>query len=198
MKSIRGLRSLGVMLAISFSLAGCLQPDGFDVALTASDQAFKDKQYDAAEKGYVRAVEFAEQTYHKGEGESNLIQGLKSLAECYVAQQKYSEAEPQYLRASQLLESKVGKDMMQTGKLSPDFENWVSILMSLADTYRAEGKFSDAEKAYKRVLALEDKLTNANKAIKAKAQSELAECYAKQGKHKEAKALRAKLNVENK
>lgn len=198
MKAVFGLRSLGVLLAISFSVAACLQPDSYEVAMTASDQAFKDKQYDAAENGYLRAVEFAEKTYRKGEGESDLIQGLKALAECYAAQHKYSDAEQQYLRASQLVESKVGKDMMKTGKLSPDFENWVATLMSLADTYREEGKFVEAEKTYKRVVALEDKLTSPNKDIKAKAQSELAECYAKQGKNKEAKELRAKLNAQTK
>lgn len=189
MKSIRGLRGWGVVLAISFTLAGCMQPDGYEVAITGSDQAFKDKQYDAAERGYLRAVDFAEQEYHKGQGEANLIQGLRALAECYSAQHKYAEAEPHYLRAAQLLESKVGTDMMKSGKLSPDFETWVSVLMSLADNYRAEGKFLEAEKTYKRVLDLEAKLTNPDKVIKAEAQSELAECYSKQGKHKDAATL---------
>ncbi|MBX9877279.1 MAG: tetratricopeptide repeat protein [Candidatus Obscuribacterales bacterium] len=189
MGAFKGLRSLGVMLAISATLAGCMQPDGYEVASTAGDQAFKDKQYDSAERGYLRAVDFAEQEYHKGQGESNLIEGLKSLGKCYSAQNKYAEAEPHYLRAAQLLESKVGTDMVKSGKLSPDFENWVSVLLSVADNYRAEGKFADAEKTYKRVLDLESKLTNPDKVIKAEAQSELAECYAKQGKQKDAVTL---------
>ncbi len=183
------MRSLGMMLAISFTLAGCMQADNFETALTASDQAFKDKQYGAAEKGYQTAVEFAEQSYHKGEGESDLIQALQYLAECYSVQNKFAEAEPHYLRAAQLVESKVGKEMMKTGKLSEDFDKWVSVLMALADNYRAESKFDDAEKNYKKILNLEAKLTNPDKVVKAEAQSELAECYSKQGKNKDAVAL---------
>ncbi len=189
MRSVRGLRSLAMMLALSFALAGCMQADNFETAMTASDQAFKDKQYDSAEKGYQTAVDFAEQTYHKGEGESDLIQALQCLAECYSVQNKFAEAEPQYLRAAQLVESKVGKEMMKTGKLSQDFDKWVSVLMSLADNYLAEGKFDDAEKTYKRVLNLEAKLTNPDKVLKAEAQYKLAKCYAKQGKPKDAVAL---------
>lgn len=189
MRSIKGLRSLVIMLASSVLLSACMQPDGFESAITASDQAFKDKQYDSAEKGYQRAVDFAEQSYHKGNGEAELIQGLKSLAECYSVQNKFAEAEPHYLRAAQLEESKVGTDMLKTGKLSPEFDNWISILMSLADNYRAEGKYADAEKTYKRVLNLEAKLSEPDKVVRAEAQSELAECYSKQRKYKDAVGL---------
>lgn len=189
MRSNKGLRGFGVMLAVSFLLSGCMEPDGFEVALTAGDQAYKDKQYESAQRGYERAIDFAEREYAQGKGEANLIQGLHALADCYSAQNQFAKAEPLYLRAAQLQESKVGTDMMKTGKISPDFDNWVTQLMSLADNYRAESKYVEAEKTYKRVLDLEAKLTTPDKVTRAEAQSELAECYSKQGKNKDAVEL---------
>lgn len=103
--------------------------------------AVANKQWDEAEKHWTAALEFAE-TFAKDD--PRLCKTVEQLAQIFMAQQRYSVAEPMITTALDLRMGLLGKT------LSDSFD----LLDALASCCYAQGKFEETEKSLMTILAL--------------------------------------------
>ncbi len=68
-------------------------------------------------------------------------------------------------------------------------------LNNLAELYRAQGKYAEAEPLYKRALAIREKALGPEHPHVANILRNMAECYKKTGKKKEAKRLEERAKI---
>ena len=104
------------------------------------------------------------------------------LADLYLKQRKYVQAEPLLKRALAIDEKTLG----------PDHPDVAKTLNNLAVLYLKQRNYAQAEAIYKRALAIDEKTLGPNHPNVAKSLSGLALVYNAQGRHDEAKELLAR------
>jgi len=104
---------------------------------------------------------------------------LNNLAELYLAQRKYADAEPLFQRSLAIKENALG----------PDNPAVAAALTSLAELYFEQGKYAEAEPLYQRALHIDEKALGADDPGVASALNSLAGLYSEQGKYAEAESL---------
>ena len=105
-----------------------------------------------------------------------LATSLHRLASLYYAQGKYSDAEPLYLRALEIREQTLNKDLPA---IALSFN-------SLGELYYAQGKYNEAEILYSRALEIREK---SNDPHVVSSLNNLAVFYMSQGKYNEAELI---------
>jgi CHAT domain-containing protein/tetratricopeptide (TPR) repeat protein len=106
-------------------------------------------------------------------------QTLNNLANLYLNQSKYSEAEGLYKRALVILETALGASHSDVGRT----------LNNLALVYRAQGKYREAEGLLERALAIREKALGASHPDVGQTLNNLANLYLHEGKYVEAEEL---------
>ena len=144
--------------------------------------ATEEHRYAEAEKQFKAAIEEAEKF---GPGDTRLATSLSYLAEVYVVQQKYAEAEPLYQRALEIREKAKG----------PEHHDVLVSLNNLAAVYYVHGKYAEAESFYKRSLSILEKVQGPDSPEVATILNNLAELYRAQGKYAEAEPLYKRLLI---
>jgi tetratricopeptide (TPR) repeat protein len=126
----------------------------------------------------------------------NMAYSLNSLAELYRTQGKYSEAEPLYKREIDIREKLpryIGAGSYQVPNIFASFSLGNS-LNNLADLYRVQGKYTEAEPLYKRSLEISEEISGKDSSgfwryNMANSLNGLAELYRAQKKYAEAEPL---------
>ena len=72
---------------------------------------------------------------------------------------------------------------------------WQEPLNNLAELYRVQGKYTEAEPLYKRALAMCEKALGPGHPLEAIVLRNMAECYKKTGKKNEAKKLEERAKI---
>ena len=114
--------------------------------------------------------------YLKQTNSPELATSLHRLASLYYAQGKYSDAEPLYLRALEIREQTLNKDLPA---IALSFN-------SLGELYYAQGKYNEAEILYSRALEIREK---SNDPHVVSSLNNLAVFYMSQGKYNEAELI---------
>ena len=130
----------------------------------------------------------AKQAQAFGENDARLAATLYGLAQAYRAQHDYAPAEKNYLRALAILES---QPLSQPGSepLRERNAGVQSVLSGLADLYRVQGRYREAENYYQRELAIIEKTQGPGSPAVAQALSNnLAALYRAQGRRDEAES----------
>lgn len=159
-------------LAVSFPLyqLGTIYRDG--------------KRLNDAERCFKRAVLIEDGAY--GELSANSRSSLTALASTLIDENKIDEALPLYQRLIRIEEHTA----RQFGKAMPNLENsslFLSLsVQGLAECYAAKGDFAQAEAAYKRSLALDEKDCGATSAAVANGLLKLARLYDTAGNNAQA------------
>ncbi len=120
--------------------AGDAERELIDVAtsLEYAAQAFKQKNYSAAEPIYRRALEVLERNY--GAGDPDTIACLQSLGDIYFQMGRYTEAMPHYKRLLVIGEKVLGRKHPMV----------IDMVLRLASTYQQLGLVDDAETSFRR------------------------------------------------
>jgi tetratricopeptide (TPR) repeat protein len=125
-----------------------------------------------------RALAIYEKAF--GPDNSDVARLLNNLAEVYITQGRYDDAEPLQKRALAIREQVLGRD-------HPDV---AESLNNLANLYQIKGRYADAEPLYVRVLANYEKAPRgANYPSIATPLNNLARLYWTQGRYAEAETL---------
>jgi tetratricopeptide (TPR) repeat protein len=107
-------------------------------SLEYAAQAFKQKNYSAAEPIYRRALEVLERNF--GAGDPDTIACLQSLGDIYYQMGKYTEAMPHYKRLVTIGEKVLGRKHPMV----------IDMVLRLASTYQQLGLNDDAETLFRR------------------------------------------------
>lgn len=120
--------------------AGDAERELIDVAtsLEYAAQAFKQKNYSAAEPIYRRALDVLERNY--GAGDPDTIACLQSLGDIYYQMGRYTEAMPHYKRLLVIGEKVLGRKHPMV----------IDMVLRLASTYQQLGLVDDAETLFRR------------------------------------------------
>jgi len=158
--------------------AGCTTPQGglWQDAVDAADEAYTQGNYAEAEKNFRKAVNRAEAFEPE---DLRLAQSLNGLAETFLAQGRYTEAEPLHKRALAIREKALG----------PEHPDVAQSLNNLAVLYKAQGRYTEAEPLYRRSLAIREKALGPEHPDVALSLNNLAGLYHAQGKYAEAEPL---------
>lgn len=124
-----------------------------------------------------QALRLAEQTF--GSNDSYTQESIKSLASLYLAQHRYAEAEPLYIRAMAVSARLLGDDHLETLTLAGE----------LADTYQGLGRYADAEPLYARALTVMERVAGSDHRDTLTAINDLAGNYARQGRYADSQRL---------
>ncbi|HEY9870685.1 MAG TPA: tetratricopeptide repeat protein, partial [Candidatus Obscuribacterales bacterium] len=153
-------------------------------------------RYAEAEPLYRRALAIAETAL--GPNDPSLVATINNLADLYRAQGKYSQAEPLYKRALALAEkaavgaptppSREERPLHAQDKPVSELE-LATYLNDLADFYRAQRKYSEAEPLYWKALALSEKALGRGHPTLAVTLNNLGDLYRTQGRRAEAEPL---------
>ncbi|MGK7940457.1 MAG: tetratricopeptide repeat protein [Crocosphaera sp.] len=111
--------------------------------------------------------------------EESLASSLNNLAELYHFQGRYSDADPLYLKALELITILLGDN-------HPDV---ATSLNNLAGLYKSQGRYSDAKPLYLQALELRKKLLGDNHPDIATSLNNLAGLYYYQGRYSDAESL---------
>ncbi len=109
----------------------------------------------------------------------DVARSLNSLAELYMEQGKYGEAEPLCNQALAI----------DTKVLGPEHPDVAFTLNSLAVLYQEEGKYAEAERLYNQALAIDTKVLGPEHPLVAATLSNLAALYEGEGKYPDAEPL---------
>lgn len=112
-------------------------------------------------------------------GDTRLPSTLNDLARVYIAEKKYSLAEPLYRRSLLFYEKYVGPDTVDTA----------SSMNRLAEVYRLQGKYAEAEPLYMKALSIHEKTPVGNNAALGTVLNNLGLTYLEQKKYAEAELL---------
>ncbi|HEY9731591.1 MAG TPA: tetratricopeptide repeat protein [Drouetiella sp.] len=107
-------------------------------SLEYAAQAFKQKNYSAAEPIYRRALEVLERNF--GAGDPDTIACLQSLGDIYYQMGRYTEAMPHYKRLVVIGEKVLGRKHPMV----------IDMVLRLASTYQQLGLVDDAETLFRR------------------------------------------------
>ncbi|CAN5172687.1 hypothetical protein BH10CYA1_BH10CYA1_39090 [soil metagenome] len=120
--------------------AGDTERELIDVAtsLEYAAQAFKQKNYSAAEPIYRRALEVLERNF--GAGDPDTIACLQSLGDIYYQMGRFTEAMPHYKRLLVIGEKVLGRKHPMV----------IDMVLRLASTYQQLGLVDDAETLFRR------------------------------------------------
>ncbi|MBI2809908.1 MAG: tetratricopeptide repeat protein [Candidatus Melainabacteria bacterium] len=120
--------------------AGDTERELIDVAtsLEYAAQAFKQKNYSAAEPIYRRALEVLERNY--GAGDPDTIACLQSLGDIYYQMGRFTDAMPHYKRLLVIGEKVLGRKHPMV----------IDMVLRLASTYQQLGLLDDAETLFRR------------------------------------------------
>ncbi len=105
--------------------------------------------------------------------------GKAWLGYLYKSQGRYSEAEPLYLQALEIMRSQLGTDHPSTA----------TSLNNLAGLYRSQGRYSEAEPLYLQVLEIRRSQLGTDHPDTASSLNNLAGLYDSQGRYSEAELL---------
>ena len=137
------------MAASTLFILGCTDSSDpatrWGKASAKASEALQQGKYDEAETLWKAALKDAESF---PPDDPRLVVSLKSLADLYNDQKKFTEAEPLYQRLLAIEEKIQGSD-------HPDV---ATTLYRLAKLYHAQGKSTEAEPLYQRALAIRDRV----------------------------------------
>ena len=175
-------------------------------------------QYATAQHSLERSLQILEETLKSALGTNHLIvSGLVALADLYVAQGRYFEAEPLYKRALAslwllpshralvmahlgILYQRLG-DYLKAEKYSlrvlkfyekafgTEHSNTATSLNNLAVIYENQGRYEQAEPLYQRALAIKEKVLGSEHPSVAITLDNLAGLYHAQGQYGQAEPL---------
>jgi tetratricopeptide (TPR) repeat protein len=153
-------------------------------------------RYQEAEQLYRRALAIAETTL--GPHDPALVATINNLADLYRAQGKYSQAEPLYKRALALAEKAAAVSSQSareavppagTGEPRASEVELATHLNDLADFYRAQRKYAEAEPLYWKAVVLCEKARGRGNPTLAVTLNNLGDLYRAQGRNAEAEPL---------
>jgi tetratricopeptide (TPR) repeat protein len=142
---------------------------------------------------YEQALQY-EQEANKYKQEVKLVQHvlavtLNNLAELYVKQGRYADAEPLHKRSLAIKEKALG----------PNDPAVATSLQNLAGLYYKQRRYADAESLYKRSIVIREKTLGAQDPRVTNALNDLAGLYKDQGRYAEAEQLfRRTLGIDEK
>ena len=139
-------------------------------------KSYKDGNLEKAESLFRRALEMIDRT--RGH-ELDAAVVLNSLGLLYVAQARYSDAEPLYQRSLKIRERNLGADDI----------NVASSLNNLAYLYNQMGRFSEAAPLFKRSLEIREKRLGLDHIDVALALNNLGYFYQSLGRYNDAEPL---------
>lgn len=105
----QGLRYLLVCLMSSFLLTGCFADMEWKWAYDDGVKALKYNDLSKAQEKFTKAVLISEKF---GPADPRFINSMRYLADTYITQDQFAEAEPFYLKVLQYEQSKGGKDSL--------------------------------------------------------------------------------------
>ncbi len=135
-----GLLCLGLWPMVAASA----QDTRWDSIMADAWKAYQQADYAEAEKLLLAALKEAEKF---GNQDPRLPTSLNNLAELYLTQGKYAQAEPLYQRALAIREKALG----------PEHPDVATSLNNRALLYDEQGKYAQAEPLYQRALAVLEK-----------------------------------------
>lgn len=126
-----------------------------------------------------------------------LASKLENLAQVYVAQGKYAEAEPLYIRAIKIWEQGIIRPLHPKGQEWADVWrslgntrlNVASLCTDLASLYEIQGRLSDAESLYQRALKIRQEELGPDRPEVAASLNNLAFLHTKQQRYGDAQVL---------
>jgi tetratricopeptide (TPR) repeat protein len=174
--SLRGLVGRLFLFGMMPIALACSQEAGWESAMAAGQRAAARGDYAAAQRHFTAAVSKGEQF---GFADLRVAQALTLLAQAYVAQQKFVEAEPAYLRALTIFQSVRGEE-------HPDV---AAVLNNLGVLHKKHGQYTVAEPYFTRALAIKEKLLGADHPDVGLSLRNLALLYAAQERYDVAEPL---------
>lgn len=150
--------------------------------ITEADKAQREGKYDLAEMTWMLALDEAE---HFGEADRRLAYTLEKVAECLWFQGRLQEALGYGMRALQVYEQALG----------PHHADVASIATNVAMIHHILKNYDEAERLYKRGLALKTSTLGAKHPEVIKLLGSFADLLQTMGRHEEAAQLRATENV---
>lgn len=150
--------------------------------ITEADKAQREGKYDLAEMTWMLALDEAE---HFGEADRRLAYTLEKVAECLWFQGRLQEALGYGMRALYVYEQALG----------PHHADVASIATNVAMIHHILKNYEEAERLYKRGLALKTSTLGAKHPEVIKLLGSFADLLQTMGRHEEAAQLRATENV---
>ena len=138
--------------------------------------AYERGDYATAERQHTAAVKEAQKFSSQ---DTRLAISLNNLAQTYVTEARYREAEPLYKRSLTILERAVGSNHSDVAKS----------LNGLAMLYKTQGRYEEAEPLFRRALKIVEQVLGPNNLEMAKPLNNLAALYLAQGRYAEAGPL---------
>ncbi|MBI2337006.1 MAG: tetratricopeptide repeat protein [Deltaproteobacteria bacterium] len=139
------------------------------------------KKYSEAEEALKRSIQLLE----RAQAPQLLITAFYSLADCYQAQGRYTEAEPFFKRVLESDKEEYEKDKAEENLISLTID-----LLALAKNYVLQREYNQAKELYQKALKIAPNDSDVAEAIK-----KLADVYKKQGFDKEASLLYEKIGM---
>jgi tetratricopeptide (TPR) repeat protein len=168
-------------LALRLRELGPDHPEVLDTQDKLAASLRDQKKFDEAERLLKKALARREE-YRGSKDDPGLLGSINRLAELYIAQEKWPDAEAQSRRA-------IGIGRTTMGLVPPLLAD---SLRDLGTTLSAQGKDTEAEPLLRRALAMRESVPDPKSADIAAAQKALASTLRKLGKEKEAKELETK------
>ncbi len=134
-----------VSCVLFFAGSAHAQSPRWETEMHKGQMAIEQKQFARAEKRFKTALKEAERT---GQSHRHWAEALDQLAEVYIAQRKYAEAESLYERA---VNARGKKPDSSYAGLAQNFDN-------LGDLYSADKKPNEADRLYARAKEIREKL----------------------------------------
>lgn len=134
-----------VMVAGGLLLSHCSQETDWEASIAAGQKAAARGDYATAERSFAGAIVKAERF---GREDLRVAQALSHLARAYVAQGKFVEAEPLYLRALTIYQTQRGPNHMDVA----------ATLNNLGILHKMHGQYAAAEPFLTRALAIKEQL----------------------------------------
>jgi len=135
-----------------------------------------------------QALEYAEEIC--GAKSADLLVLLADLAAIHQDLEQYNQAEFYFARIIDIKQAALAPE--QTNKPGAGLPNMIIDLDNLAFVYGAQGKFADAGKLFRRVLAIAEHAVGEDHLIVSQALRNLAENYRAEGRFAEANPLLAR------
>src|SRR6185295_10997516 len=168
---------IGVIMVIAMlGLAACSQESGWEASMTAGRRAADRGDYATAERNYSGAIVKAERF---GIEDVRVAQSVSQLAQVYVAQGKFGEAEPLYLRALAIYQSARGTEHMDVA----------ATLNNLGILHKMHGQYRDAEPYLTRALVIKEKVLGPGHAEVGLSLHNLALLYVAEERYDQAEPL---------
>ena len=164
-----------MVLAVAFSLS-CSQDTSWEASMAAGKRAAARGDYAAAERNLSGAIAKAERF---GLEDLRVAQALSELGQVYVAQGKFVEAEPLYVRALAIYQTARGDLHMDVAVIA----NNLGIL------HKKHGQYAAAEPYLVRALSIKERLLGPDHAEVAVSLGTLAQLYMAEERYEQAEPL---------